>query len=99
MKWRNASWTCGLVVVLLSGTVVWAQPASAPRGAPRSPEILPDNRVTFRIAAPKALEVTLNGSWEGARGIPMTKDEEGVWSVTVGPLGAELWGYWYLVTA
>ena len=97
MKWRNAFQTCGLIMVLLSAAVAWAQPASAPRGAPRSPEILPDNRVTFRISAPKAVEVTLNGSWEGARNIPMTKDEEGVWSVTVGPLGAELWGYWYLV--
>jgi enterochelin esterase family protein len=27
----------------------------------------------------------------------MAKDEEGVWSVTVGPLAPELWGYWFLV--
>jgi len=27
----------------------------------------------------------------------MTKDDNGVWSVTVGPLGAQLWGYWYMV--
>jgi enterochelin esterase family protein len=53
--------------------------------------------VTFRLAAPKANEVTLNGSWEGARDIKMAKDDGGIWSVTVGPLGAQLWGYWYLV--
>jgi enterochelin esterase family protein len=83
--------------LLLTASAAFSQPAPAPRGVPRSPEILPDNRVTFRISAPKALEVTLNGSWEGARDIQMTKDDEGVWSVTIGPLAAELWGYWYMV--
>ncbi len=80
-----------------------AQPAPAAQAAPArvrppaSPEIHPDRTVTFRLSAPKAAEVTLNGSWEGARDIQMTKDPSGVWSVTVGPLGAQLWGYWYLV--
>ena len=69
--------------------------ATAPR--PVSPEIHPDRTVTFRLAAPKAAEVTLNGSWEGARNIAMTKGENGVWSVTVGPLSPQLWGYWFLV--
>lgn len=80
-----------------------SQPAPAAQAAPArvrppaSPEIHPDRTVTFRLSAPKAAEVTLNGSWEGARDIKMTKDESGVWSVTVGPLAAQLWGYWYLV--
>ena len=80
-----------------------AQPGQASPGRgpaarpPASPEIHPDKTVTFRLSAPKAAEVTLNGSWEGARDIKMTKDDNGVWSVTVGPLGAQLWGYWYLV--
>jgi enterochelin esterase family protein len=69
--------------------------AAAPR--PVSPEIHADRTVTFRLAAPKASEVTLNGSWEGARDIKMSKDDNGIWSVTAGPLGAQLWGYWYLV--
>jgi enterochelin esterase family protein len=53
--------------------------------------------VTFRLAAPQATDVTLNGSWDGAVNIRMNKDEGGVWSATVGPLGAQLWSYWYLV--
>ena len=72
-----------------------ARPAAAPR--PVSPEIHADRTVTFRLMAPKANEVTLNGSWEGARDIKMTKDDTGLWSVTAGPLGAQLWGYWFLV--
>ena len=55
--------------------------------------------MTFRLLAPKANEVTLNGSWDGARDIKMTKDEPGVWSATIGPLGAQLWGYWFSSTA
>ena len=65
-------------------------PAAAAPQPPvaRSLEIHPDKTVTFRLAAPQAAEVTLNGSWDGAVNIRMTKDEGGVWSATVGPLGA-----------
>lgn len=72
-----------------------ARIAAPPR--PVSPEIHADHTVTFRLAAPKANEVTLNGSWEGARDLKMSKDDSGIWSTTVGPLTAQLWGYWYLV--
>jgi enterochelin esterase-like enzyme len=90
-----------LAAAFLCLPAAYSQQAAAGRGpaAPRpvSPEIHPDHTVTFRLFAPKANEVTLNGSWEGAREIKMTKDESGIWSVTVGPLGEQLWGYWYLV--
>ena len=54
-----------------------AQQGQARRGAGRgpqaprivSPEIHPDKTVTFRLLAPKAQEVTLNGSWDGATNI------------------------------
>ena len=71
--------------------------AAAGRGAagPRvvSPEILPDKTVTFRLLAPKAGAVVLNGSWENGTNIAMAKDDQGIWSVTVGPLGEQLWAY------
>jgi enterochelin esterase-like enzyme len=73
-----------------------AQPAARP--APlKSPEIHPDRTVTFRLMAPKASEVTVNGSWESGTDIKMSKDDQGVWSATVGPLAAQLWGYWFMV--
>jgi enterochelin esterase family protein len=62
-----------------------------------SPEILSDKRVTFRLLAPKATEVLLNGNWDNGRNIAMTKGDEGIWSVTVGPLGEQLWGYSFSV--
>jgi enterochelin esterase family protein len=79
-----------------------AQGAPAPQQAARppalkSPEIHPDHTVTFRLNAPKAQEVTLNGSWDNGTNLPMTKDESGVWSTTIGPLAPQLWGYWFMV--
>lgn len=100
------------------------------RGGVSSPEILTDNKVTFRLSAPEATSVSVRGDWgsipaseipdpaaatdasgpgAGARGrggmprvgmggpgrggTEMTKDENGLWSVTVGPLNSELYGY------
>jgi enterochelin esterase-like enzyme len=66
-------------------------------GGPRSPEVLADKKVTFRLSAPKAATVTLNGAWDIDNQIPMTKDDQGVWSVTVDPLGEQLWWYCFYV--
>jgi enterochelin esterase-like enzyme len=74
-----------------------AQNAAPRPPALRSPEIHPDHTVTFRLLAPKAAEVTLNGSWDNGTNLPMTKDENGVWSATSGPLAPQLWGYWFMV--
>ena len=87
---------------ILIGTPLVAQqppaPASGARPTPlHSPEIHPDRTVTFRLLAPKATEVTLNGSWDNGTSLKMTKDDAGVWSTTIGPLASQLWGYWFMV--
>jgi enterochelin esterase family protein len=81
-----------------------AAPAGAGRGggmgrgpALRSPEIASDHNVTFRLRAPNATEVVLNGDWPGGRGTKMTKDDAGTWTATAGPLEPELWSYTYSV--
>jgi enterochelin esterase-like enzyme len=56
-----------------------------------SPEILPDHRLTFRLYAPKASEVKVAGDFGSEA--KMTKDDKGVWSVTVGPLTPDLYSY------
>ncbi len=60
-----------------------------------SPEVRPDGRVTFRIRAPRATEVRLTGSDipGNARGTPLVQGEEGVWEITLGPLGAGAYRY------
>ena len=80
-------------------TPALAAPGRGAAQGPRvvSPEILPDKRVTFRLLAPKAGEVLLNGNWDNGRNIKMSKDDQGIWSVTVDPLGEQLWGYSFSV--
>ena len=61
---------------------VAASSLHAQRPAPLvSPELLPDGGVTFRFKAPKATEVKVVGQF-GAEAV-LTKDEKGVWAVTV----------------
>ena len=56
-----------------------------------SPEVHADKRVTFRIYAPKATEVTVRGDWmEGPGPVKLEKDDKGVWSVDRRPAHAGL---------
>ncbi len=57
-----------------------------------SPEIQTDHRVAFRLRAPKASEVVLNGQWANGRA-GMAKDTNGVWSVVVGPIEPGVYEY------
>jgi enterochelin esterase-like enzyme len=84
-----------IALLLSAGPVVSQQRAGRGQQGPRvvSPEVFPDKTVTFRLLAPKATAVLLNGSWDIGTDIPMTKDDQGIWSTTVGPLGEQLWWY------
>ncbi len=55
-----------------------------PNDALSSTEVAPDKKVTFRIYVPKADEVSVGGDF--GQGGKMTKDDQGVWSLAVGPL-------------
>src|SRR5579863_6575394 len=94
----RSGWIFGAAASLLFVSSALCQPAPAARPAiPRSPEIHPDKTVTFRLSAPKAAEVTLNGSWDGASSIKMDKNDEGIWSGPVGPLREQGWRNIYQV--
>jgi len=70
------------------------RPAFTP--PPASPEVTADRAVTFRVRAPNAKEVSVTGEWPGGNK-PLTKDDQGVWSVTLGPLEPDLYGYSFLI--
>ena len=76
-----------------------APPASAVVAPARikSPDVSSDNMITFRLNAPAATAVTLNGSWIGAIDLSMTRDSSGLWTTTVGPMKPQMYGYWYMV--
>jgi enterochelin esterase-like enzyme len=75
-----------------------APPAPQGRGGGRggppvvSPEVNPDKTVTLRYRAANAKEVTLIGELDG-KTYPMTKNENGIWEVKIGPLAPDVYNY------
>ena len=88
-----------LVVALATASSALAQSTNQSTNSParfrgaqgpqvKSPEVLPDRRVAFRIVAPRAETVRLSaGDIPGlGQGSQMTKGTNGVWEVTLGPV-------------
>lgn len=70
--------------------------ASAQRPAPvKSPEVAADGTVTFRFRDPNAHEVMLllEGRYQP---IPMQRGDDGLWTLTLGPLQPEIYGYSFI---
>lgn len=63
------------------------------RERPRSPEVHDDRTVTFRLDAPNAAEVKLSASFVEDDDAVMQRDADGMWTLTVGPLEPEIYGY------
>jgi enterochelin esterase-like enzyme len=99
--------SCFMLILNVSVSEIKAQNDAKPAPRPTfrmgmviiSPEILPDKQVTFRLFAPKANEVTVSGEWMTGFGasVPLVKNDTGLWTLTVGPLNPELYGYTFSV--
>jgi enterochelin esterase-like enzyme len=91
--------TAVAVLMVLTTQSIGAQEAPWWRRPVVSPEINPDNSVTFRIFAPKSGEVTIRGGWmQGwGAGEAMVKNDTGLWALTVGPLEPEIYTYSFTV--
>jgi enterochelin esterase-like enzyme len=84
-----------LVILLLAGNVLFAQFGAR---MPKSPEINPDNSVTFRLLAKSAGKVGLSGNWmPGYGGVVDLKNDTGLWTITVDPLPSEMYNYMFVV--
>jgi enterochelin esterase-like enzyme len=89
---RPALQACFLAVI------VWTTSMAAQQPPPRvsSPEVHADRRVTFRLLAPNVRDVTVSGEFmQGSR--PLEKAENGVWTLTVGPLEPEIYHYTFTI--
>lgn len=78
-----------LLILAAAGQAAWAQQQAKPPII--SPDVQPDRRVIFRLQSPNAKEVLL--SREGAKAVPMQKDQNGLWTITTEPLEPDLYGY------
>jgi enterochelin esterase family protein len=58
--------------------------------------VLADRRVTFRLRAPNAKEVSVEIDG-GGKSLAMQKDGEGIWSATSEPLAPDYYGYSFVV--
>ena len=100
-----------LILAMCMCTTTFAQQALFGGQDIKSPEILPDNKVTFRSYAPEALKVEITGDFlpaqkiETQRGVfdapgkaALTKNANGVWSFTTSePLAPELYSYSFII--
>ena len=57
-----------------------------------SPQVNADRTITLRFAAPNASGISVTGELDG-KPHPMTKDANGLWSVTIGPLAPDIYTY------
>jgi enterochelin esterase-like enzyme len=68
-----------------------------------SPEVRDDRTATFRLKAPAAREVLLSGValltalGAGNKAVPFKKGEDGMWTLTVGPLKPDMYQYHFIV--
>lgn len=84
-----------LLTLALAASAAMAQ---TPTPAVTSPAVHDDRRVTIRIHAPKAAEVTLRGDWmDGPGSVALVKGADGVWAATVGPLAPDFYSYTLVV--
>ncbi len=96
--------TVGSLVLLLMITAISGTAQTAKLGATnpppsrwrlKSPQVRADGTVAFRLLDPNAHEVLLDLSG-AAKPIAMKKDQDGVWSVTTGPLEPEFYSYSFI---
>ena len=95
MKLRSALIVFSISLLSILSAAQEAKPAQAQPPQPPArlvtPEVHPDNSVTFRFRAPNAQEVKL--AREGTEPVAMQKGDDGVWSVTTAPLTPDYYGY------
>ncbi|HAB15165.1 MAG TPA: esterase [Verrucomicrobiales bacterium] len=79
---------------LIANVTVHAQPSRPPQL--QSPVVHSDRTVTFSVRAPNAQNVELSGQFQKGNQ-PMTRDTNGVWSTTVGPIEPNLYPYNFVI--
>jgi enterochelin esterase-like enzyme len=99
-----------IVILALAALTAFGQPPAGGRGgsgggrggrggfggpAIKSPEISADGKVTVRLRAPNAKDVSVSGL--GGQRTPMVKDDQGVWAATSDVLKPDVYMYQFAV--
>ena len=99
IKRRNMRKTLILLCCCFMVVNSYGQQALGQRPRVKSPVINNDGTVTFNFYDPSAQNVSVNGDFEEIRNqrLEMTKQDNGVWTVTTKPLAPELYSYSFSV--
>ncbi len=102
---KIALWLLGVSALLAPAPAIYAQETKSVTNAPTrrqppapplvSPELQPNQDVTFRLRAPHATEVKVSGQF--ASETNLTQDEHGDWSVTVPTVAPGIYEYHFIV--
>lgn len=94
LKHRLKRWLASMLVMVYLSSICLEMQAQM-RSAVVSPVLQSDNQVTFRLFAPEASSVSVYGEWMSGPAdlLQMARNDTGLWSVTVGPLAPEFYGY------
>ncbi len=105
MNYTRKALFCFVIIFILTSLMMICtagENTTSPRRSGRSqepqvlsPEVTPDRQVTFRILAPNAETVRLSGSDipNAGQGVSMTKNVNGIWELTLGPLDSGAYRY------
>ncbi len=93
-KQNNITSSFIIFLLLIISKSLSAQPPRGPWVI--SPEVHSDKKVTFRYLAPNAQMVKLNAPFEKSP-LDMTKGDQGIWSITVGPVNPDIYPYSFQV--
>ena len=93
-KFKQLCFLLLLIVVTLNAIAQFRMPKRI-----LSPEITPDNKITFRVFAPEAKKVTIGGNWMSGMGtqVEMMRNDTGMYQLTIDPLPSEMYSYSYFV--
>ena len=91
-------------ILLASAFALGQAPPTAPAGrggrggAPQRPSyvVQPDRTVTFELRAPQAADVKVSGDFAQGQQ-QMKKSDDGVWTITLGPLAPAIYNYRFTV--
>jgi enterochelin esterase-like enzyme len=99
--------------IALSISLISFMAISQPPPTRSSMEVLPDNRVKFSLSAPDARDVRITGEWMTGYGSismengvmkrgpivseQLVKDATGLWTLTLGPVKPNSYGYSYII--
>jgi enterochelin esterase family protein len=96
MRAGNAMLVFGVAIGLTS----WlsAQRGQAPTLRPLDPQVREDGTITFSLVAPLATAVGVHvDTMPPSAAVPMTRDNRGVWTGTLGPIEADIYTYTFVV--